>query len=49
MENIKDDEFFNSEQRDAKQGHNQQLNWTDLPQHGTVRYQTSRYAEICID
>lgn len=49
MKNTKDDEFFNSEQGDAKQGHNQELNRTDLPQHGTISYQTTRHAEICID
>lgn len=49
MKNTEDDELFNSEQRDAEQGHHHQLNRTDLSQHGTVSYQTTRHAEICID
>lgn len=49
MKEAEDDKFLHSKQRDAKQGHHQQLDRAYFSQEGTIGDQRASTAEVCID
>lgn len=46
---IEDYIFLHSIQRDPKQSHNHQLDWTDFTQHCPVSNQAGGHTEVCVD
>lgn len=49
MEKTEDDELLHSEQSDAEQGDDHQLDRADLPQQSSVGDEAAGAAEVCVD
>ena len=49
MKEAEDDEFLHSEQRDAKQGDDHQLDGAHFSQEGAVGNQRASTAKVCVD